>query len=765
MVPHHQYHHALRRRQGALSILLQSVTVSSSHRNVASLIHLCRRLSSRTTTTTTTTTTTSNPNTIVDVDVNRVVGPISQAYRQQLHAGRIQSDEQQLQLALKLDSLYDALLVGSSSTKNNRLSKNRMDDFSYKYNLHQKPPTSSSSLTSSSITTTFLEQCRSYVMTNLLHNTASSLSSRQIPSPLPPCKGLYIYGSVGVGKSFLMDLFHQSMMDAFISTTTTTTTTTTILNENNNKNKEKKTADNAKVQEDDEEETKNNNNNHFFVRRVHFHDFMLDVHQRIHYYKQEHPKSDPIPPVALALAVQQQQQQQHDETTRILVGRQQLRLLCLDEFQVTDIADAMILKRILELLIHEFQVVLVTTSNRGPESLYQGGINRDRFVPFLHDTLYKCMEVVKLCGSLDYRRRRHCPPPNPPPNPPPHNHSHHHHLVGDNITSTIATTVSWLGSKVSNEENFMDTISSLKQCYFLSTDPTTPESLNTIFNRFGGGGSGGGDLNDDDDDDDKQEQGKEAQLASSTKKIKAATTTSTTTTSTTLSVPMGRSLFLSRTNAHCAWMTFDELCRQPLGFADYLVLCQRFSILVVTNIPPLNNTASVNEARRFVTLIDALYETKTKLVASLDVPLEQLLLVVDRSDDDDDDENNDNDDTVMLKAESTNNGKDQKMEIRVTKDDDDDDDDDDNNHDINSNDHGADTLFVKGEGGSSSSASTTMIRTKEGGEVEWSATGRMGVSLAPLSMVRDVSFSVQRCASRLNEMKQPTWGRIISQQA
>jgi hypothetical protein len=71
---------------------------------------------------------------------------------------------------------------------------------------------------------------------------------------------------------------------------------------------------------------------------------------------------------------------------------------------------------------------------------------------------------------------------------------------------------------------------------------------------------------------------------------------------------------------------------------------------------------------------------------------------------------------------------------------------------------GDEEMFVKGEGGSSSSAATTMIRTKDG-DVEWSATGRIGVSLAQLSAVRDVAFSFERAESRLAEMNRSSWGR------
>lgn len=270
-----------------------------------------------------------------------------------------------------------------------------------------------------------------------------------------PPTGLYFFGGVGRGKSMLMDLFFLHAPPA------------------------KK-------------------------RRVHFHAFMLEVHARIHAWRQtpeaKKGDGDPIPPLAEAMA-------------------NEAFLLCFDEFQVTNIADAMILGRLFEAMFAK-GVVVVATSNIEPDDLYANGLQRERFLPAI-ELLKQKLDVLALDGGIDYRRIRIRGLPV------------YHAPLGTAATAALERAFATLteGALVG------------------------PATLDVG----------------------------------------------------------GRDLVLKRAGGGVVFAAFDDLCAKALGAGDYLALAKTFHTLVLDGVPILEPDRR-NEARRFVNLIDALYEHRAKLV-------------------------------------------------------------------------------------------------------------------------------------------------------
>jgi cell division protein ZapE len=285
-------------------------------------------------------------------------------------------------------------------------------------------------------------------------------------------RGIYLYGPVGRGKSMLMDLFYET----------------------------------APVEK---------------KRRVHFHVFMGEVHRLIGQWRKGgraerkavfgHAKGDdPIAPTAGVIA-------------------SQTRLLCFDEFQVSDIADAMILGRLFEALL-EGGVTVVATSNRAPDALYHNGVNRQLFLPFIA-MLDAHLEVVAVKGAVDYRLDR------------------------------LRGAETWL-------------------CPDDAPHQARFEALWT-------------DL------------------------LDGAAETGVT-----LEV-LGRKTHLPRAAGGLVRGSFASLCGQALGPQDYLALAETAHTLFLEAVPVLDPSKR-SEARRFVTLVDALYEAKVKLIALADTDPERL---------------------------------------------------------------------------------------------------------------------------------------------
>ena len=245
-------------------------------------------------------------------------------------------------------------------------------------------------------------------------------------------------------------------------------------------------------------------------RRTHFHEFMIEVQRRLHAMRQAGRGEDPLVPLAAEIAAAS-------------------TLLCFDEFHVVDIADAMILARLFTGLLDR-GVVIVATSNWPPRRLYENGLNRDRFLPFI-DLLVARLDVVALEGPVDYRLSRLKDLPV------------YQHPLGP------------------------EALACLERVFHLLTDglPGEPEE-----------------------------------------------------------VAVGtRHLLVPRAAAGVAWLDFQELCARPLGAADYLALTERYHTLILENVPLLTPDRR-NEARRFMTLIDALYERRMMLFLSAEAPPEAL---------------------------------------------------------------------------------------------------------------------------------------------
>lgn len=247
-------------------------------------------------------------------------------------------------------------------------------------------------------------------------------------------------------------------------------------------------------------------------RRVHFHAFMLEVHAFIHDWRQKKTKKgdDPLVPLADKVA-------------------NDAWLLCFDEFQVTDVADAMLLGRLFELLF-EHGVVVIATSNRIPEDLYKDGLNRELFLPFI-DLIKEELDILHLSGGTDYRLDRLSKSP----------------------------------------------------VYFYPLDKLAQENMDRTFSEL--------------------TEGSETEKMVLTNK--------------------GRNLEVSQTARGVARFTFEELCARPLGASDYLMLTENFHSLLLDNVPKLG-PHNRNEAKRFVTLVDVLYEDGANLILSAEVEAEKL---------------------------------------------------------------------------------------------------------------------------------------------
>ncbi len=285
-------------------------------------------------------------------------------------------------------------------------------------------------------------------------------------------QGLYIWGSVGRGKTMLMDLFYE----------------TSLIRRK---------------------------------KRVHFHEFMDDIHKRIHQHRQNAKKNqktkrdkastdDPIIPVANQIC-------------------EEVRLLCFDEFTVRDITDAMIMRRLFtHLFMHN--VVIVATSNVAPDDLYQDGLRRGDFLSFIN-VLKKNTTVLELNARTDFR-----------------------------LEKTGQHSV-----------------------FLYPLDLRTLQKIDQIWQNL-------------------------------TKNQKPAPT---------LIKNKGREIMVKQATNQIARFSFEDLCEKPLGASDYLKVAEQFKTIILDDIPRFQPEKR-NEAKRFINLIDALYDARITLFASAEAAPEAL---------------------------------------------------------------------------------------------------------------------------------------------
>jgi len=289
------------------------------------------------------------------------------------------------------------------------------------------------------------------------------------PSAVKPTgpRGLYLWGGTGTGKTFMMDIFHDAAPT------------------------DKK-------------------------RRVHFHEWMIDVNNRLHRLQKARASATASADDLVAQVASE------------MMG--EAWLLCFDEFQVTHISDAIIMKRVFAVLF-ERGAVVVATSNRPPEDLYKNGLNRPLFTPFI-PMLKDFCEVHDIGADVDYR------------------------LISSN----------------NGEEDMRVYI-----------HPNTEKEKALIERKFSRICSG-------------QVLMHEAQVEAQGRRI---------------SVPR------SAINSRVAWFDFKDLCDKPMGAADYLAVAAAFHTVFIANIPKLTMQER-DQVRRFITLIDALYDHQTKVVVTAD---------------------------------------------------------------------------------------------------------------------------------------------------
>jgi cell division protein ZapE len=244
---------------------------------------------------------------------------------------------------------------------------------------------------------------------------------------------------------------------------------------------------------------------------IHFHEFMQNIHSQIFQIRQKEKKYSPITVVARKLA-------------------QDYEIICLDELEINDITDAMIVGKLFNELL-DCKVIIITTSNRHPDELYQDGLQRAKFLEFI-EVIKQKLDIVYVNNYIDYR---------------------------------------------------LSKISAKQQVFFIPNNKKNQKEIDKLFQI----------------------------LCENHPSVSHIINFK------------GRDLTCNHTYKNIAKFTFEELCLNSLGPADYIAICKQFRVIIVTDIPKLS-AENNNELMRFINLVDEIYEHSILLICSVEVPFEQL---------------------------------------------------------------------------------------------------------------------------------------------
>ena len=248
---------------------------------------------------------------------------------------------------------------------------------------------------------------------------------------------------------------------------------------------------------------------------IHFHAFMLEIHDYLYKLKESYKDKKNMDFLKYA--------------AKYIASKYQI--LCIDELEISDIADAMIVGKLFRELINQ-KVIIIITSNFSPTKLYEDGLQRDSFLPFIK-IIEDNLQILKINSNYDYRKKK---------------------------IKSVETTYYTYQEPMDSQRFILDSFSKL-------TNNASPK--NKILNI------------------------------------------------------QSHELICPITALDCGVFSFDQLCRAPMAKADYIAICQEFDTIIISEIPELSKDEH-NEAKRFILLIDTIYEFKKILICSAKTDIDSI---------------------------------------------------------------------------------------------------------------------------------------------